>query len=125
MRDIIPAIFLAALLPCGGAWAYGGGGGSTSCVEPSFTEPSPVGPVASLSEFSFTASDNTDINSLSFELNADKIKPAITQRRSGDYEVKVALPQPITAPGKVRVAANAQSKGGCAGALIRFIEVKP
>lgn len=126
MRTITTAIFLTTALSCGGVWAYGGGGGGgASCTEPSFLEPNPLGPVAALTGFGFIASDNTEIDTLTVEVGNDKLKPTLTQRRSGDYEVKATLPQPITQPGKVRVAVNARSKEGCWGSLVRFVEVKP
>lgn len=126
MRIFTTAIFLAAVLYGGGVWAYGGGGGGgASCTEPSFGEPNPNGPVAALADFGVIASDNTEIDTLTVEVGSDKLKPTIAKRRSGDYEVKVTLPQPVTQAGKVRVAVNAKSKEGCWGSLIRFIEVKP
>jgi hypothetical protein len=126
MRAItLLAMSLAVSAYCSGTWAYGGGGGGPSCAEPTFAELNPGGAVAALSELSVIASDNTEIDSLTVEVNADKITPAINKRRSGDYEVKATLPTPIAQPGKVRIAINAKSKGGCWGALIRFVEVRP
>ncbi len=126
MLKTTTAIFLAAAIQCGGAWAYGGGGGGgASCAEPTFQEPNPSGTVATLAEFGVVVSDNTDIDTLTVEIDSDKIRPTVTKRRSGDYEVKATLPQPITRAGKARVAVNAKSKEGCWGSLIRFVEIKP
>jgi hypothetical protein len=126
MHKITQAAILAASFYCGGAWAYGGGGGSSSgCAEPKFFEPTSSGTVSSLAEFGFIASDNTDIDTLIVEINGQKIQPVINKRRSGDFEIKAVLPQPITQAGKARIAINAKSKEGCWGFQPYFLDVRP
>jgi hypothetical protein len=125
MRTIMRATILAAAFFCGGVWAYGGGGGGSSgCAEPKFFEPNPGGSVSSLAEFGFIASDNTDTSTLTVEINGQKIQPVVNRRRSGDYEVKAVLAQPITQPGKVRIAVNAKSREGCFGFQPYLLEIK-
>lgn len=126
MRTIPAAAILAASLIGSAAWAYGGGGGSSGgCAEPKFLEPNPKGPVGSLAEFGFIASDNTEIETLAVEINGRKVQPTSTRRRNGDYEVKVAPPQPITQAGKARIAVSGKSRDGCAGFQPFYVEIKP
>lgn len=125
MTKLTPFFALALSIFGGGAWAYGGGGGGSACEEPKFFEPTPTGTVSSLSEFGFVASEITEADSLTVEINGQKIQPAITKRRSGDFEVKAVLPQPITQAGKVRIGINAKGREGCSGFQAYFLEVKP
>jgi hypothetical protein len=126
MRKLTLALLATATLASGSAWAYGGGGSSSSgCAEPKFFEPQPSGTAASLGEFAFVASDNTDPASLAIEVNGEKVPPAIARRRNGDYDVKASLPQPITQPGKVRIGVTAKSNDGCAGFQPWYLEIKP
>lgn len=125
MRKFIHTAVLAVSLGSGPAWAYGGGGGSSGCPEPKFFEPKPSGTVASLAEFGFVASDNTEPASLTIDINGRKVQPAIERRRSGDYEVKAVLPEPITQPGKVRIGISAKSREGCSGFQPWYVEIKP
>lgn len=126
MRNFIHAAVLAASFSCGSAWAYGsGGGGSSGCEEPKFLEPKPAGSAASLAEFSFIASDNTEPDTLSVEVNGQPIQPTVTKRRSGDYEIKAVLPTPITQPGKARIGVKAKSREGCWGFQPWYVDIKP
>lgn len=126
MRATIKTALLLALLTSGGAaWAYGGGGGSSGCEEPKFLELKPSGTMASLSEFSFIATDQTEPESLVVEVNGQKVAPSIEKQRNGDYAVKVVLPQSINQPGRVRIGISAKGKGGCAGFQPYYLEVKP
>lgn len=121
----IDLLFIALSLTCSSAWAYGGGGGTTSCAEAKFYDESPAknAKVQSLSDIAIVASDNTDITSLEFEVNGQKIKPKITMRRSGEFDVKAHLPDPITQPSKIRIAVSAKSKEGCLAFFPYFISV--
>lgn len=125
MHTILRIAVIAASLFANSAWAYGGGGGSSGCEEPKFLEPNPIGPVTALAEFGFVASDNTEIDSLTVEINGQKIQPAVVKRRNGDFEVKAALPQAITEAGKARIAVAARSRDGCAGFQAYYVEIKP
>lgn len=119
-----------ALPPClvlfaAASWAYGGGGGSTSCEEPKFFTESPAdrSTVSSLTDFSFIASD-TDPQSLSVKINGHPVAAAITPVANGDLQVAVHLADPIVAAGKVQIAVNAKSKDGCYGFKAYYIDVK-
>lgn len=125
MHTLLRTAVLAASILGNAAWAYGGGGGSSGCPEPRFLEPKPAGAVAALGEFGFVASDNTEIDSLTVQINGQKVQPAIVKRRNGDFEVKAALPQPLTAAGKARIAVAAKSREGCAGFQAFYVEIKP
>lgn len=123
---IAASLMLANVLFVGGAaYAYGGGGSGHGCAEPQFFEAAPTGTVAQLAGFGFIASANTDIDSLTVELNGQKLQPSIVQRRNGDFEIRTVPPQPLTQPGKARIAINARSKEGCWGFQPYFLDIKP
>jgi hypothetical protein len=122
----LPVLFCLALVHASGAFAYGGGGGGSSgCEEPRFFEPKPSGTVPSLQEFTVVASDNTVPDTLSVEFNGIPVKPAVTRRRSGDFDAKAILTQPLTTPGPVRIGVKAKSQGGCWGFQPYTVEIKP
>ena len=107
---------LALSLTPSSAWAYGsGGGGAASCAEAKFYDETPArnSVVPSLSDIALVASDNTVIATLDLQVNGKPVKPEATQRRSGEWDLKVHLPEPITQTGKVRVTLTAKSKEGC------------
>ncbi|WP_139557545.1 hypothetical protein [Methylotetracoccus oryzae] len=109
------------------AWSYGGGGGGSSgCEDPKFLKPVPVdgSTVPSLSEFAFLASD-TDASTLVVEINGAAVPTQITPLRSGDLQVNVLPPAPISQAGKVRITAKGQSPAGCAGFTAFYINVQP
>jgi len=119
---------LALVLNSASVWAYGsGGGGAASCAEAKFYDESPArnSELPSVSEISLVASDNTEVSSLELNVNGNPVKPEIAQRRSGEWDLKVKLPQPITQPGKVRVTATAKSKEGCSTFFPYFLIIKP
>ena len=106
---------LALSLNPAAAWAYGGGGGAASCAEATFYDESPArnAKVSALSDLALTASANTDPATLDWQVNGKPQKPDISQRRSGEWDLKIHLPEPITQAGKVRVTLVAKSKEGC------------
>ncbi len=109
------ALFLLSLA-ASTAWGYGGGGsGSASCSEAKFYDESPArnSKLASLSDINLVASDNTEISSLDLQVNGKPLKPEVKQRRSGEWELKAHLAEPISQPGKVRITVTAKSKEGC------------
>jgi len=119
---------LALMLASSVSWAYGGGGSSAaSCSEPRFSEESPArnAIVTQLSEVDIVASENTDLQSLEFEIGPNKVKPEVVTRRTGEYELRAKLASPWQQPGKLRIALSAKSKDGCSGLFPYFIEVKP
>ena len=108
--------------------AYGGGSSSSSsCSEAKFYSESPAknAVLPSLNEFSLVASDNTDTSTLELQVNGTTIKPEITPRRSGEWELLVRLPEPITQNGKVRISLVAKSKEGCSTFYPYYLEIKP
>ena len=120
-------LILALLLNSASVWAYGSGGGTASCAEAKFYDESPVrnSELKSVSEIALVASDNTEVSSLELNVNGNPVKPETTQRRSGEWDLKVKLSQPITQPGKVRVTVAAKSKEGCSTFFPYFLVVKP
>lgn len=119
--------FLALVLTSPAVFAYGGGGGgSSSCSEPKFYDESPAknSSVSSLGEISLVASDNTDTSTLELEVNGKRLQPDVSQLRSGDWQIKAKLPEPVTQSGKVRITLAAKSKDGCAGFYPYYLEVK-
>ena len=113
---LVAQAFLALSLNAPAAWAYGsGGGGTASCAEAKFYDETPArnAVVPSLSDIALVASDNTEIATLDLQVNGKPVKPETSQRRSGEWDVKAHLPEPITQPGKVRVTLTAKSKEGC------------
>ena len=119
--------FLALFLNSPAIFAYGGGGSSSgSCAEPKFYDESPAknATVSSLSEISLIASDNTDISTLELEVNGKRFQPDVSQRRSGDWLLKVKLAEPLAQSGKVRITLAAKSKEGCAAFYPYYLEIK-
>jgi len=109
------ACLALSLTPSSG-WAYGGGGGgAASCAEAKFYDETPArnATVASLSDIALVASDNTEIATLDLQINGKPVKPEASQRRSGEWDLKIHLPEPVTQAGKVRVTIAAKSKEGC------------
>lgn len=119
---------LVLFLLSSAVFAYGGGGGgSSSCPEPKFYEESPAknAVLPSLEEISLVASDNTDTSTLELEVNGRRLQPEISPRRSGEWVIKLKLPEPITQPGKVRITLVAKSKEGCSTFHPYYLEIKP
>lgn len=107
--------------------AYGGGSsGSSSCAAPRFYDESPAqnSVIQSLREFSIVASENTDISTLELKVNAEKVKPEITQKRSGSWLLQVKLPEALHRAGKVRITLAAKSKEGCAAFYPFYLEIR-
>ena len=107
---------LVLLLNSSPVWAYGGGGGgAASCAEAKFYDETPArnSKLASLADISIVASDNTEIATLDMKVNGKPLQPEVTQRRSGEWELKAHLPEAITQPGKAQITLTAKSKEGC------------
>ena len=124
---LLSPILLALTLSPSSSWAYGGGGGgAASCAEAKFYDETPArnSALPSLGDIAIVASDNTEIPSLVMQVNGKTIKPEVTQRRSGEWELKAKLPEPITQPGKVRITLSAKSKEGCATFFPYYLEIK-
>jgi hypothetical protein len=123
----LAALFLGLALNSANTWAYGsGGGGAASCSEAKFYDESPArnSVLPSVSEIALVASDNTEVASLELNVNGKPMKPELSQRRSGEWDIKVKLPEPITQAGKVLVTLAAKSKEGCSAFFPYRLEVK-
>ena len=128
MNHVIALLCLTLALNPAFVWAYGsGGGGAASCAEAKFYDENPArnSVLPSVSEIALVASDNTEIATLELNVNGNLVKPEVSQRRSGEWDVKYKLPEPITLAGKVRVTLAAKSKEGCAAFFPYFLVVKP
>ncbi len=113
---LISQTFLALSLTPSSVWAYGSsGGGAASCAEAKFYDETPArnSVVPSLSDIALVASDNTDIASVELNVNGKPLKPETSQRRSGEWDLKIHLPESISQVGKVRITLAAKSKEGC------------
>jgi hypothetical protein len=124
---LMAPVFLGLALNYTYSWAYGsGGGGAASCSEAKFYDESPTrnSVLPSVSEIALVASDNTEIASLELSVNGIPLKPEVSQRRSGEWDLKVKLPEPITQAGKVRITLAAKSKEGCSTFFPYFLVVK-
>ncbi|MCX7109521.1 MAG: hypothetical protein NTX45_05195 [Proteobacteria bacterium] len=124
---LLAPLFFGLALNSASAWAYGsGGGGAASCAEAKFYDESPArnSVLPSVSEIALVASDNTEIPSLELQVNGKPMKPEMSQRRSGEWDLKVKLPEPITQAGKVRVTLTAKSKEGCTTFFPYYLEIK-
>jgi len=98
------------------AWGYGsGGGGASSCAEAKFYDETPArnATLSSLSDIAIVASDNTEIATLDLQVNGKPLMPEVTQRRSGEWDIKAHLPEASVQPGKIRITLTAKSKEGC------------
>jgi len=127
-KSFIAGLSLALIAHAPSLYAYGGGSsGSGGCAEPKFYDESPVknSAVQALSEFSITASDNTDVATLDMEINGRKVVPEITTLRSGEQQLRVRLPEALTQAGKVRITLAARSKEGCSAFHPVYLELKP
>jgi len=125
---LLAQTFLVLSLNSPSVWAYGSnGGGAASCAEAKFYDETPTrnSKLSSLSDISLVASDNTVIPTLDFQVNGQAQKPETTQRRSGEWDLKVHLPEPITQPGKVRISLTAKSKEGCETFFPYYLTVGP
>lgn len=127
LKSCMAGLFLALTAHTPLLHAYGSGSSSSSCTEPHFYDESPAknAVIQTLSEFSITASDNTDTSTLTMEINGQKVQPAITALRSGERQLRVQLPEPLTQAGKVRITLDAKSKDGCSTFYPVYLEIKP
>ena len=118
----------AALFNAPEAFAYGGGSSSSKrCSEPKFYDEVPAkdSVVKSLAEVAIVASDDTDMSTLELDVDGQKLKPEMTQQRSGAWLLRAKLPQALTRVGKVRIALVAKSNNGCSGYYPYFLEIRP
>lgn len=90
------------------------GGPILHCEPPQFFDQTPANgaKLGSVQDFSFTASDNTDSETIKVWANNEPVNVKITQQRSGSFLVEGHLPAPV-AKGKVWFRVNAESNDGC------------
>ncbi len=90
------------------------GGLIIHCEPPHFFDQNPGkdAKIASISEFSLTASDNTDQATIKVWANNEPVDVKITQQRSGSFLIQGRLKEAVT-KGKVWFRVNAESNDGC------------
>jgi len=86
----------------------------TQCTDPRFfaESPGPDTQVSSLDHFSFSASDNTDSNSIKVKVNLQPVDIKVTPKRSGEWAVEASLPSPIR-EGRAWIKVTGMSHDGC------------
>jgi hypothetical protein len=89
----------------------------TKCHNPLFFNESPAKEaiVASLQDFSVTASDNTDIKTIKSSVNNQPFTPTLERLRSKRILITGRLNESITAPGTVLLKVWSESNDGCNG----------
>ncbi|MFM8332043.1 MAG: hypothetical protein ACKN9T_10175 [Candidatus Methylumidiphilus sp.] len=90
------------------------GGLILDCEPPHFFDQTPGkdAKVASVQDFSLTASDNTDPATIKVWANNEPVIVAITPQRSGSFLIEGHLKEPV-GKGKVWFRVNAESNDGC------------
>lgn len=114
-RNIVLGLFLCVAPSA--SFAYGvshHGGIILDCTAPIFFEESPGkdAKVAVVQKISFTASDNTDRDTLKVWVNNQPVQFTVTEQRSGRLTVEITLAQPITR-GRVWIKITGVSLDGC------------
>ncbi len=104
------------LIPTGSyAWVTGHHGALiTHCTAPHFFEELPArdAKVARMDSFAFTASENTNAETLEVRINTQPVPVKITPQRSGRLRVEGQLPHPV-AQGRVWIKVTGTSDDGC------------
>jgi len=100
-----------------GVLAYGvshHGGPLLSCEPPQFFDESPAkdAKVPSFQTFAFTASDNTERDTVKAWVNNEAVPVTITEERSGRLHVQGSLKEAVT-KGRVWIRVTGDSKDGC------------
>lgn len=109
-------VFIGCFLFAGTLWAYGGGGGTTSaCKKPKFSDFNPVhlAEVAPESGFSFVANKYTQASDLTVTVKQKPVAVQVTPQPRG---LLVTGQLPIGLAGNyARIAITAKSSSGCKG----------
>lgn len=109
-------VLFGCFLFSGALWAYGGGGGTTTaCKKPKFSNFDPVhlAAVAPESSFSFVANEHTTEGSL--VVTVKKIPVSVqTVVKGGRLQVTGQLPEGLVGS-YARIAMTAKSQSGCKG----------
>jgi len=97
-------------------WAYGSSGGASACVKPKFTDFTPAehSEVATGSDFSFVASDNTAINTLKVTVKELATTLKIDTENNGTFKVSGKFPAPLKEV-YARITISAKSHNECVG----------
>lgn len=102
------AVFLALGIAAANVWSFGDGGGSREkCVEPKFKNIKPSKIIAPGGEFSFTASENTDPNSIKVIIKGQRID--LNVRDHYGFQVRGNMPAQLT-EGFALIKISANSK---------------
>lgn len=112
---LLSGLALAASAPPGFAFAIGHHGGIIlNCTAPLFFEESPArdAQVGVVDRIAFTASDNTDPETLKLWVNNQPVAFTVAPQPSGRLTVSATLPQPITS-GRAWIKATGVSDDGC------------
>ncbi len=90
------------------------GGLVTQCTDPRFFDETPAdgAKVASLERFGFTASDNTDPDSIKAWVNLQPVAITVTPQRSGQLAIDARLTTPVT-QGRAWIKVTGMSHDGC------------
>ena len=90
------------------------GGIILNCEPPHFFDQTPGkdAKVAAVQDFSLTASDNTDRDTVKVWANNEPVEVSVTPQRSGQFLIQGRLKAPV-ASGKVWFRVNAESNDGC------------
>ena len=99
------------------ALAYGvshHGGPLLTCEPPQFFDESPGkdAKVPAFQTFAFTASDNTERDTVKAWVNNEPVPVTFTEERSGRLAVQGSLKEPVT-KGRVWIKVTGDSKDGC------------
>ncbi|CAA9891740.1 conserved hypothetical protein [Candidatus Methylobacter favarea] len=108
-------------------WAYGGSSSSSqkACAKPRFTEfvPAEKAEMAAQSAFSFTASPNTNPDSIKVAIKDQPVDVKVTPKAQG-FQVSGTLPDKLKG-GYARININAEGHNKCKGSggwLVKIAE---
>jgi hypothetical protein len=114
-RFALAAVLIAFTAPSfAGSRLSHHGGLILDCKPPQFFDQTPgkEAKLGSIQNFSLTASDNTDRDTIKVWANNEPIEVVVTQQRSGEFLIQGRLKVPVSS-GKVWFRVNAESNDGC------------
>jgi len=111
---VLPILAFSASTALAGQRLSHHGGLILDCEPPHFFDQMPAkdSKVAAIQDFSLTASDNTDPETIKVWANNEPVGVKVTQQRSGSFLIEGRLKAPV-ATGKVWLRVNAESNDGC------------
>ena len=111
-------IILVLMLVSSAGWAYGGGSSSSTkaCTKPKFSDFTPAenADVPAGASFAFTASANTNPNSIKVTVKGLPVDLSITPKKTGNFEVTGVLPATIKGD-YARIAIVGEAPNNCHG----------